>query len=94
MSDLQELYGRDQLMVVAAVRYSLGRSSSIVSVCADWLLKIWPALDRSTQLIVSRDIEDAFKRDAEDRALGRPHTALGMDIDRIHWQRVRVLWAK
>lgn len=93
MSDLQELYGRDQLMVVAAVRYCLGRSNYIVGDCADWLLKVWPALDKSTQLIIARDVEDAFKRDAQDQAHGRL-PALGMDIDRIQWQRVRVLWAR
>ena len=92
MSDLSTLYGRQQLMVIAAVRYCLGRSTYIVGDCADWLLQVWPALETSTQLIVKRDVEEAFKRDDEDRVNGRAHPALGMDMDRIQWLRVRVLW--
>ena len=93
MSDLAVIFGRSQLMVIAAVRYCLGRRSYIVSDCADWLLQVWPALDASAQLIVRRDIEECFERDEEDRANGRAFPALGMDMDRIQWLRVRALWA-
>lgn len=59
MSD-ENKWGRAQLMVIAAVRYCLGRSSYIVSDCVDWLISQWSEFDHSTKAIVQRDIEEAF----------------------------------
>lgn len=86
-------YGRDQLMVTAAVRYCLGRMTYIVSDCADWLIAIWPTLHDNTRTIIQRDIEEAFARDDEARADGREYKPLGMDCDRAQWERVRRLWS-
>ncbi len=86
-------FGRDELMVVAAVRYCTGRMTYIVSDCADWLIEIWPILSDKTQNIIKRDIEEAFTRDDEDRESGRDYKALGHDCDRAEWSRVRKLWA-
>ena len=76
-----EPYGRDDLMAVAAVRYCLGRASYIVGDCCDWLVDTWPLLRPSAQTVIRRDVEEAFQ-----------HDALGMDIDRQQWERVRRLW--
>ena len=101
MNPEQPTYGRDNLMVIAAMRYCLGRSSYIVSHCVDWLIWLWPQLDEKTKETIQRAIDDGFKRDdgARDRykTLPKPlrlrHYALGMDMDRAEWERVRALWA-
>ena len=85
-------YGRDDLMALAAVRYCLGRSSYIVSDCADWLATAWPHIGPGTRKTIQRDVEEAFARDDADRAEGREHKALGWDCDRAQWERVRQLW--
>lgn len=87
-------YGRGNLMVIAAVRYCLGRMTYIVGDCADWLISIWPTLDEKTRAIVQRDIESEIKIDDENRAEGREHCRLGMDCDRAEWERVRKLWTE
>lgn len=84
--------GRDNLMIIAAVRYCLGRMTYIVSDCAEWLVSIWPVLDDKTKAIVRRDIDEAFARDDADREAGRDYKALGHDCDRAQWERVRKLW--
>lgn len=90
---LEAMAAHDHLMVIAATRYCLGRMTYIVSECADWLIKIWPMLNEKTQNIIKRDINEAFVRDDEDREAGRDHKALGHDIDRAEWARVRALWS-
>ena len=86
-------YGRDDLMVVASVRYCLGRMTCVVSDCCDWLIEIWPTLTESTRNIVKRDIEDEFKRDDDARERGDEFKPLGWDCDRRQWERVRRLWS-
>lgn len=85
--------GSDNLMIIAAVRYCLGRMTYIVSDCADWLIHIWPALDERTRKVIQRDIEHAFELDGKARTESRPYKPLGMDQDRAQWERVRALWA-
>lgn len=85
-------YGRDNLMVVAAHRYCLGRSTYIVGDCVEWLLSIWNELPDKTKAIIQRDTEEAFKRDDEERAEGREFKTLGMDCDRAEWERLRMEW--
>lgn len=82
----------DHLMVIAATRYCLGRMTYIVSDCEQWLIELWPSLPEYTRNIIKRDIEEAFKRDDEDREAGRDYKALGHDCDRKSWERVRSLW--
>lgn len=79
-------WGRDDLMAWAAVRYCLGRSSYIVSDCASWLIQHWDEFTSNTRSEILRDIEEAFRRDAEG------FHSLGMDCDRAEWERVRALW--
>jgi hypothetical protein len=85
-------WGRDDLMALAAVRYCLGRCSYIVSDCCDWLCASWPQIKLGTQQAIRRDVEAAFKRDDAARQAGQEHPALGMDMDRAQWERVRALW--
>jgi len=86
-------WGDGDIMVMAAVRYCLGRQSYIVGMCADWLIKWWPDIDESCKLTIKRDIEEAFKRDDESRARKyKAYHPLGMDMDRREWERARKLW--
>jgi len=88
----EKLYGRDHLMVIAAVRYCIGRMSYIVSDCADWIIANWNDWPESTRNIIKRDREEAFKSDDEAREDDRAYFPLGMDCDRQQWERVRRIW--
>lgn len=85
-------YGNRDFIAVSAVRYALGRMSYIVSDTVGWLMAQRDNIGRDGWTVIKRDIEEAFKRDDEDRADGRDCKALGMDIDRQQWERVRALW--
>ena len=86
-------YGRGDLMLIAAVRYCLGRQSYIVGDCADWIVTNWATWPDSAKEIIRRDIDEAFERDLSARVNGWGRT-LGMDMDRAEWERVRALWSK
>ena len=88
-----DIYGRHDLMAIAAVRYCLGRMSYIVSDCCDWLLEVWPTITKSAQLTIKCDIEEAISDHDADCEEGRQHKRLGMDCDREQWERVRKLWS-
>lgn len=88
----EKLYGRDHLMVVAAVRYCIGRMTYIVGDCADWIIANWKDWPESTQASIKRDIEEAFDSDDKAREEGRDYKPLGWDSDRKEWERVRRLW--
>ena len=85
-------FGRDDLMAVAAFRYSLGRMTYIVSDCAHWLCEQWPNIAENARKVIQRDLEEAFKRDDEARADGQDYKPLGHDCDRAQWEKVRRLW--
>jgi len=53
----------NQLMVIAAFRYCLGRQSYIVSTCQGWLKRTWPRLDSTTRGIIVRDTVTALLRE-------------------------------
>ena len=88
----EQAWGFDGLIAVAAVRYCLGRRSYIVADCRVWLYDIWDELPEKAKAIIQRDVEEAFKRDDEDRANGKDYRALGDDCDRLCWEKVRKLW--
>ena len=88
----EKLYGRDHLMVIAAVRYCIGRMTYIVGDCADWIIANWNEWPKNTQEIIKRDLEEAFELDDRARSEGRDYKKLGWDCDRNEWERVRSLW--
>lgn len=87
-----QAWGWQDLMVVAAVRYCLGRQTYIVGVCCNWLIDIWPLLSEKDRHVIQRDIEAEFERDDAARERGEQYRALGADCDRADWERVRALW--
>ena len=91
----QGAWGWHNLMVVAAFRYSLGRMTYISEVCADWIIARWQDFPPNVQQLIRRDLEEAFKKDDEDRADpgNRFFKELGWDCDRKEWEKVRALWA-
>ena len=89
----QGAWGWQDLMVLAAFRYCLGRMTYISGVCADWLVDKWPELPPRSRALIRTELDRAFERDDEDRATGASLKALGWDCDRREWEKVRALWA-
>ena len=86
------MWGRDQIMVLAAVRYCMGRRTYIVGDCAEWLIAQWPNFNEHTRAIIQRDLEEEFDRDDKARLEQDTCLPLGMDMDRREWEKVRKLW--
>lgn len=89
----QDAWGWHNLMVVSAFRYCLGRMTYISGVCADWIIARWQDFPPSVQQLIQRELEEAFKCDNEERAMGEKYRTLGWDCDRKEWGKVRALWA-
>ena len=89
----QGAWGWQDLMVLAAFRYCLGRSTYITGTCADWLVDKWPELPPRSKALIRTELDRAFVQDNEDRASGTSFKALGWDCDRADWEKVRALWA-
>jgi hypothetical protein len=88
----EQAWGFNDLMVVAAFRYCCGRQTYIVSVCANWLIEVWPMLSDHMRAVIKRDLEEEFVRDDQARASNESYKPLGWDCDRKEWERVRKLW--
>ena len=88
----EQAWGRGGLMALAAFRYCLGRSTYIVSDCADWLIANWQAMPEGTRHCIQREVEEAIKRDEDARERREEYLPLGHDCDRAEWLRVRALW--
>lgn len=88
----------DELMIVSAVRYCIGRRTYMVGICASWLIRHWPELGERARMLIQRDLDEAFERDDNTRALGASHDGagiwhpLGFDYDRAQWEKVQALW--
>jgi hypothetical protein len=67
----------DQLMVMAAHRYCLGRMTYIVSACCEWLVDTWPQFEPNTKYVILRDTIEAIM---SDRA--------GMVYDADEWAKI------
>ncbi len=87
-------WGFNEIMVIAAVRYCLGRQTYIVGCCADWLIRHWLEFNEDTRRLVQREIEEEFQRDNSSRTngAGKYTHPLGSDMDRAQWSQVRALW--
>jgi hypothetical protein len=88
-------------MPIFAFRYCLGRMSTAVPTCVRWLRANWNKLDDHSRSVIQRDLEEAFKRDDEERVRAKALTPeegtrlwrpLGHDCDRAEWSKVRALY--
>jgi len=91
----------DQLMVLAAVRYCLGRQSYIPGVCLRWLAPIWKQIEPNTQALIVRDIVEelmcgnAGDSDATPIWNWKPFAELvwsELDAEQKEWIRQDVAW--
>ena len=89
MNDLRKKYGRDGLMITAAVRYCLGRQTYIVSDCCDWIIANWHEWPNNVKASIKRDVEEAFEKDEE----MPEYKFLGDACDKQAWEKVRNLWS-
>jgi len=67
----------DQLMVMAAHRYCLGRRSYIVSCCIEWISQHWDQFESNTKANLIRDTIEAIATDCA-----------GSDIDLRSWKEL------
>ena len=74
----------DELMVIAAFRYCLGRRSYITGECVDCLIRIWHNLSDNTRLIIRQELDRA----AEKHYAGVTEL-LGDETDAKEWERLR-----
>jgi len=89
---IKSQWGSNDLMVVCAFRYCLGRRTYIVSECVTWLVQEWNNFDDNVKTLIKRELEEAFTQDDEDRIDNRDYKTLGMSCDRDEWAKVRSLW--
>lgn len=74
MTDFEE-------MAICAIRYTIGRSSYIVSDGQEWAME-WGAKSNWVRDVIIRDLKEAIERcDSGAKALGHPHDEAG-------WRRV------
>ena len=81
-------------LVFWSFRYMLGRQSYAVSDFAERLALSWDTLDKRIQRLIQKELNEAFEKDDEDRALKRDYKSLGDDCDRRSWQKVKDAYEK
>jgi hypothetical protein len=81
-----------------AYRYFQGRMTAATCDFARRLARAWPHLEDHERNLIRKELEEAFRRDDEDRLQasetpGRPSILwLGHDCDRAAWETVREAW--
>jgi hypothetical protein len=85
-------WGWNEIVVISAFRYIVGRQTYVVQAFADWLISIWPMLGENTRSVIQRDLEQEFASDDNARQREANYKPLGHDCDRKDWARVRALW--
>lgn len=73
---------KEELILICAIRYALGRQSYIVGEVCDIVLSVKNKLSRNCINIIIRDIEEEFEMC---HRMGR---TCGMDCDEAEWQKL------
>ena len=73
----------EELMLISAVRYALGRQSYIVGVTANFVQTVKPRLSQECINIIIRDIQEEIE------FYHRRGTTCGMECDERTWVRLR-----
>lgn len=84
-------WGYEDIMVLAAFRYCVGRRSYIVYECVSWMLINWPKFGDFVKTHILVELENLFDMDDKFRTTGNGCLTLGDDCDRIEWERIRDL---
>jgi hypothetical protein len=86
---LVDPWGFDDLMVMAAFRYCLGRRTYVVGCCVDWLIDNWKHFSEGVRDLITRELRDALDDDERSR-MNSEDTCypLGDDCDRVEWTRL------
>lgn len=79
----------DDLMVVAAFRYCLGRRTYIVGHCVSWLMANWTNLEERSRECITRELAEEIERDNNARGIGCDWHPLGDDCDRAEWLKLQ-----
>lgn len=78
---------------IGATRYYLGRMTYAVADYCELLIEQWSLLPESVKKMIKKDVEQEFTLDDAARRFRDENLPLGMDCDRLSWERVRTLWA-
>ena len=81
-------------LVFWSFRYMLGRQSYAVSDFAERLALSWDSLEKRVQRLIIKELNEAFEKDDEDRALKMDYKTLGGDCDRESWLKVKHAYEK
>lgn len=69
----------EEIVLICAFRYALGRSTYVVSSVIDEIIGNWSGLSRGAQLLIKNEIETAIRQNAA-----------GEEADIEDWQRIRM----
>lgn len=72
----------EEMMLISAVRYALGRMSYVVGITCNFVANNRKKLSKQCINIIIRDIEEEFKR-YHDSGF-----KMGMDCDELDWNRL------
>jgi len=70
------------LMALSAVRYAMGRMTSIVSTTCDWITLHWDMIDEKNQKFIERNVNEAIEH------YKKTGHGLGMDCDFEKWVKL------
>lgn len=62
MNNYKPEWGSQNLMVMAAFRYCLGRRTYIVGVCVEWIINYWDDFDQTTKRIILEETKEAIEK--------------------------------
>lgn len=93
-------YPESHMILIGWVRYCLGRKTSAVSECCDWLIPNWTKIHPNTQAVIYRDIKEEIDQDNRLLEMQKERLAQGDgfnsvaqlrfwdDCDRVEWESV------
>jgi hypothetical protein len=74
------------IMVMAALRYALGRNSYVSGAVIDWISLHWDSLDSNTKVVIVRDVFEYLYRDYSFKNDAQFIDVAG-DYDNKEWSR-------
>ena len=74
------------IMVMAALRYALGRNSYVSGAVIDWISLHWDSLDSNTKVVIVRDVFEYLYRDYSFRNDAQFMDIAG-DYDNKEWNK-------